>query len=362
MNDDLKTMFGPTPASFSRAVRRALADAPVSRRQPLRVTLIAAVLVLLATGAYAITSHLGLLSAFVSARRSYPSTVQQAIVTAEPQAVSIGPLTFTLTETLADPYVTYAACTIERTGQADCLITYYEPGSTVHLADRKLPACEYTRLGLPEGVTYLEAAQATGLRVYVVNAELDLPTEAMQLPGLPTIAWDAEGSALLTAHHVVKERDPEHPEVTLNLSVHVMNPTSGQLYHTLDETASITFTPTISGTIATRTYHPLGSAIVGDMVVQSVLAEQTACGIYFTLTSQGTGEEAPPRSQWNQLLLCPVQENNKRLALSISSMARVTVDSWPAITSWYPTALDAFPDTLRVTDYLKKTGDFVFLE
>lgn len=367
--DALQTMFGPLPPGFSAAIRTSLAQ-PVQRKAfPLRAVLIAAALVLLTTGACALAVRLGLWEAFSSIGLKHPGQVYQAIVTHTPQSATLGPLTFTLTETLSDPYLTYAACTVERTEESDCLIIPYsdiylhsDSGSAAYAYPHlPMPSCECTRLNLPEGTTYLEAAELTGLPLYAINARLHFPDLPYTQTFLPHITWSDNGQALITAHSVLSTAHHESMTATLTFTLHLVSPLNGTMSAAWRSLEAFTFSTAVTGITSRATYLPQGSTFVGENEVLSVTAEQTACGIYFTINSHCHAEKKPAIGQLHKYMLCLVGEDGRRLSLGLSTSARVSSAAWPQVISWIPTPLDALPPTLRVTDYSKQTNEYVTL-
>lgn len=366
MKDELelmKTMFGPVPESFSGAVQRGLESPGAPRRTHWRTVLVAAALILLASSAFAVTRALGLLSAFDRNGSKYPSTLQAAIVTTQPQTITAGPLSFTLVESLSDPYQTYAACTIQRTSGEDCLITWYDEVAIDYGANailQQLTEQECIRLHLPEDTTYAQAAKKAGIPVYVVNAQLTRNDGAWSMPLTPDIIKYDDGSALLIAHQVLNIPEDGPLDMTLTITVYTLNPETGRPEHHLTASGEMQLRTVPVSVTAVRTYLPEKNYVIGPAELLSVKAEQTACGVYFTITSRSNAQKkaspVPPA-----YMLCLVDSDHRRLPTGISNAWRVWAPDWPLVYSWHPTALDALPEEIIVTDFDKKTGMFVRL-
>ena len=366
--DMMKAMFGPVPEGFSQAVQRGLAAPTPRQRFPARAVFFAAALLLLSASAYAAAARLGLWDVLMKAHPELPAAVQEAIVTQAPQEATLGPLTITLLESLSDPYLTYAACTIDRTGSDCLLVPYsdiyrYEAGDKTYVVPHEdIPECERLRLGLPEGTSYLEAAELTGLPIYAVHATLQDDSGNFSYSALPDLAWNESGQALLTVRCVDRQARSEDSPLTLTFSLHPVTAPSSTVSAMLHRSEPLTFFPVLTGVTATCTYMPIGSAAIGESEVLSVLAEQTACGIYFTITSRTSAAEKPTASQLHACMLTLVDSNHRRLPTGASLARNITTSDWPLIYSWHPTALKDFPEQIIVTDYLKSSNAYIHMQ
>jgi hypothetical protein len=338
---DLRPAFPPMPDACRDALLNAVSS--VKEEEPMkrfsfRVIVIAA-LIILATMAIALAANqLGLNDLF---DRQYgaqvPKSAQSALSDTEQKAFEVGPLTFTLRETLADGRIAYVTTQARAADGADALIALANDGEEMPIPDSKA-----ARLNLPAGISFLEAAQRANLPLYLVSSYFVIDEAAMGEEEMQEILWAADGSALLvdrlmTNPAAVGEALPG----VLTLRVQGMG---GDWQ--MKEALSIP----VGGVTAERTYSPQGAAALQGYTVESVKAEQTCAGVYLTATMIA-GEGAVREDVYALYERMGFRDaDGEEFPVGISLTGTIREEGWPVVTMEAMVGAEGLPASVLVVD------------
>lgn len=276
----MKDMFGETPAAFSQAMDKALAqgmaEQPASkarqenapRRPLLRAPLLAA-LVLAATMAvaYAVGARFGLLDylqAYFSRSRYVPEGFRQAAEASPTFVRQVGPITLTLEEAVADNHMLMYIVRAEVTDQTPAAVLD-DDGLSMPM-DPLL--CR--RLGVPQETF----AEETGLPCYQVRAWVDGVEVNVNMEDY---AYDEEGTLHLVGYYPYAEPldpIPDALDCTMTLRVRL---------GTTEWRETVALSIPMSGVTARCTYLPVEDSILDHLTFLDAGAELTSTGAYVTV-------------------------------------------------------------------------------
>lgn len=180
---DLRAAFREEPESCHRALMHAARsvreEKQTMKKQAMRTLLIAAEKLF---GWSDYFEHLGI----------HPTPQMQTAMQMEPQTYTLGPVTFTVQELVADPYLAMASTKVTATDGAG-LVTN-EPYDRIGSADyRVISALE--ALGVTDTkLTWLEAAQQANLPLYSVRAIIEVDEAYSAGESMEDCLWSASGS------------------------------------------------------------------------------------------------------------------------------------------------------------------------
>ncbi|MDR0897053.1 MAG: hypothetical protein LBN04_04270 [Oscillospiraceae bacterium] len=348
---DLRPAFPPMPDACRDALHSAASsvkeEAPV-KRFSFRVVLVAA-LIILATVAIALAAdQLGLSDLF---SRQYgaqvPESAQSALSNTEQKAFEVGPLTFTLRETLADGRIAYVTTQAMPTDGGDALIALANDG-----AEAPIPDSEAARLNLPTGISFSEAARRANVPLYLVSSYYTIDEAAMGEEEMQEILWAADGSALLVDMLIThREAVGEALPGMLTLRVQGMD---GDWQS--EEVISIP----VGGVMAERTYKPQGAAVLQGYTVESVKAEQTCAGVYLTATLIA-GEGAAREDVYALYERVAFRDaDGAEFPVGISLTGTIRDEGWPVVVMETMVGADGLPEVMGVVDLVG--GNFILLK
>lgn len=322
---NMKDAFKPMPDQCRSALMEAacsVKEEEPMKRTPFRVALIAAA-VLVATMALAFAaSQLGLSDWFKSSYGiNLPDSAKTALSVTEQKTYTLGPLSISLLETLADGrlvYVTTKAVTADGSKAVISMDPPYEKP--------------------PEGMpVYLVSSYITFDRAYIHGEEM---MDCFQGEDGSALSVDM----LLTDPSVM----PETLSATLHLKVSRLDPETNAFLGSWQQTDNIAIP--VTGVLEERTYTPQGDAAIAGFTVKQVLAQRTCAGVY--LTTSLTAEEETDRKE-AQLLYKHVvfaDEEGQTLPMGINLTGQTEDKQWPAVTMEEMVSLDRLPDTFQLLD------------
>ncbi len=321
--------------------------APKPQRK-LSLGVVLAIALALATMAVAIAAQqLGWVDFFGSNYGvAVPKAAQQAMDAARPQAYQVGPMTFTFNQLLTDPHIALSAAGVRTTDGSEAL---YASDTDVYDAVGARGDTLLAKYGLDPDVNWLDAALQLGLPLFGVRALIEIGAQEDGGAAMEDAMWQEDGSIVyfnmpMLASPSVKDELP----VTLYMAVTQFDPATGEPIEKWQrrEAAALSVAPLL----AERTYWPEGGAMLGDIAVRSVHAEQYATGVYltatFTLPAGLSADEA--RVALYRLSLCDAEGGMLPMGLNLSGAA--LLDDQPTAALENLTSLAALPGRLIVSD------------
>ncbi len=357
-NDELRAMFGSAPASFSSAMEDALKAAYLPSEKEVRpmkriprVALIAALmLAAMMAVAYAVGAHRGIMDYFKgsTADVQMPAAGQEQMRQPPECQVTLGPIDFTLTEALCDPYsmaVTWVARLADE-APAVFLPRGYTP------EDPMSPdAC--AQYGVEKGTRFMDAAKQLKLPLYYVSAR----TEPGVSDADTMLAYLCEEQASISLMSVSMLLDPEGQnaaELATSTAFRVVEydpatgePIESRTWQQEGESLSLPMQPVT----ATRRYLPEGAAEFGKLLtVEAVQAEQTCLGAYLTLqlrlqpsvTAEAFWEEAQLEFTW-------LDENGQPFPEGLTCSTWWDESQMPLLSARFMLGLEELPPALTLT-------------
>lgn len=279
-NLNLKEAFSPAPDKCRDALAHAvhsIKEEDSMKRTSFRVVLITAI-VIIATIAVAFAASRISLTDYFSGNDNVtmPDAAQSVLSDTEEKAYSVGPLSFTLRETLADgriAYVTVQAAPAD--GSAALINTDFYV----------IPDSEAARLNVPKESFFADAAKQAGIPLYSISARLIVDDTYSDGEGMLDVLWAEDGS-MLHINMLMTNPDAVHDSLpgTLLLYVCEIDTETGEAIEGKEWRAEDEITIPVSGVLAEKAYEVTGNAQIANYAVQGATAEQTCAGVYLTIT------------------------------------------------------------------------------
>lgn len=287
---DLRKAFSPEPAACHDALMnaaRSVREEDCMKRVSFGMILLAVMLVIAMTTAAYAAGNAGLFNwLHDNYGAQLPTSAQEMLTTTQEKTIAAGPVTFTISEALADGRIAYLNVQA-RTSTGTTALLCPVSGDPSEPIGEKL--CEVLGCaGLTADTSYAEAASITGAPLYFVGVWMELPegvfydTEMMDgftlengtlsLIYMALTHPDAAGDAFTAQIHCsATELDPETLEAK-----------EGQRFEAVDAYAF-----TVGGVTAERRYAVSdASKLLGCLTVTELRAEQTCAGVYLTVCAR----------------------------------------------------------------------------
>lgn len=283
---NLRSAFGTEPEECHAALMAAVRSVEEEKKTPrpmLRTLVIAAALLLCMTAAAFAATQSGLLDWLAESMGAQaPASAGDVLSATKKASYEVGPLTMTVSETLADGRLAYLTVSTACKDGASALICEgsgdpYDPVGAAQAAALNHP-------DITADTPMALAARKTGLPLYSVMAWLQLDDDVRTGEEMMDALRLEDGSVLLIN---MLNTDPQKVSDTLDayvyLRVRQLDPatleTVGDLWQTVEQRIL-----TIHGVTNQRTYTPQGDpALNSAMTLTSVKAEQTCAGVYVTV-------------------------------------------------------------------------------
>lgn len=285
---ELQAMFGEAPEGFSSAMDRTLQAALVPDEKevrPMKKTfyraplLAALLLAAMLVAAYAVGTTPGVLDSLhqMGDWQRVPDAAVEMLPVTNGESVTLGPVTFTLTEALCDDHTMLATWNARLTDGSKALFV-----DETDYPNEAMPQAVLDFYGMLPGTTYSAAARTLGLPLYTVDAFLfcdhgtvcndfrvsDGSISLINMADSSQAAKDGAREVTGQVQFSVKEFDPQTGKAI-----------EGRSWLLKDETLTLPVQPAIE----TRRYVPQGNADVGEwFTVDEVIAEQTCMGVYLS--------------------------------------------------------------------------------
>lgn len=371
---NLRDAFAPMPDSCHDALMnaaRSVKEEENMKRAPLRVALIVTAILLVTIAAALAATQLGLTDFFKNDYNvSLPDSAKTVLSSTEQKTYDLGPLAVTLRETLADGRIVYVTTQSKPIGGANALIQ----ATSGDISDY-IPSSEAVRLKVPERISFLDAAKQANIPLYVVASYLTIDYGYMDGEEMQDALWAQDGSALLV--DMLQTNPGAVPETltgTLTLHVREIDPATGSYAQgkewRIDEEISIS----VKGVTAEKTYTPAGEArlagqvgqtpegkaLLMDLTVQSVKAEQTCAGIYLTVTLTAN-DDTSREDVWMLYDALELRDaQGEPFPIGINLSGSLDDEGWPTIIRKEMISAGALPEELQMV--LGKDGGSVTLK
>ena len=356
----LRAAFPPMPQGCYDALMnaaRSVKEEEQVKRVTLRAALIAAIIIIATMGIALAAQRLG----WVDFYREYdnialPSAAQEAMDATKPQTYTVGPMTFTMTQSLADGRIALGTTEIRMTDGTETLYA----ADCNDLSDPVEASVDTVmkRYRLEPGTSWLEAAQQLSLPLYSCCAALEVEGAYSDGWGMEDVLWGEDGalvyySMAATNPAAVKEALP----AKLYMAARRYDPKTGEELEKWVMEQEITVP--VSALLAERDYQPDGEATLTlsaedgapiEITLTGIHAEQYATGIYLSTTvklPEGVGADDATALVYS-LSVCDAKGNELPQGVSLSGNANV--DELPVAVLETMTSLEALPESLCVTD------------
>lgn len=282
---NLRSAFGPEPEDCHTALMAAACSVKEERtmRKGFRTVALAAIFIVCMMAAAFAAGQSGLLDWLrLYASVQAPQTAQEVLAATKQTTYEVGPLTMTVSETLADGRLVYLTVKVSADG-GNALVFSDDPEAPIGQA----VANALNDPDITANTPLTLAAQKTGLPLYMVGAwlqpEKDVSTgeEMMDCQYL-------EGGELLLIDMLRTNPDQvaESLQVDIYMRVRQVDPVTmeviGDAWQTVEQRNL-----TIHGVTNQRTYLPEGEMILNEgLTIQSAKAELTCAGVYVTILAE----------------------------------------------------------------------------
>ncbi len=348
---NLRDAFAPIPEPCKQAlmnVARSVQEEYPMKRKPLRVALIAA-LILAATIAVAYASQqLGWVDFFQGYQGvGIPKAGVELLTATKPQAYQVGPLTFTFNQMLADGRIALCAAEIRATDHSEAL---YAPETDIFdPVDAGSGDNVLTRYRLAPRTGWFEAAKQLSLPLYAVRATAEVDEPYSAGVAMSDALWGDDGSiTFFSMPFTTPETTKDALPVTLNMRVWQYDPATGEVIAEW-ESSEPAVVP-VSAMIEERTYLPQGEAALHGLALTSVRAERYVTGVYLLTTftaPEGMDEDEAVRAAYH-VAFRDAQGVDFPSGISLSGDANT--DAFPTVVLQSMITAEELPESMLLTD------------
>lgn len=365
---DIRRAFPPMPAScmdaLTRAARSVKEEKAAARVLP-RAVLIAAAILLLTLAMALAAGQLGLIDLFSPAAGTdarLPGGAQNVLSATEQQTYAAGPLSVTLRETLCDGRIAYLTALCSPASGSALILSGNDDISS------PLPAGEARRLGVPEGLSFMDAAARAGVPLYTVTAWLEINWDYRAGDEMMNALWDADGGMLavdMLTLNAARISGDALPARFMALARRI-DPLTGNHAEGEEWRISQDITLPINGVTERKTYLPAGDNMLCGIAVNSVRAEKTCAGVYLSaaltlpeaLAARDAQASGAARSTVYEWLYTDAR--GVPLPGGISLTGGLDDSAWPNVVLHTMIGTDALPGELHL--YSEKTGASILLQ
>lgn len=349
---NLRSAFGPEPEDCHAALMAAARSVKEEEKtvgQGVRTLAIAVALVLSMTAVAFAVGQAGLrewLEQFMGT--TTPQTAQQVLTATEKTTYEVGPLTMTVSETLADGRLAYL--TVNAASKDNSALVYdasgdpYDPVGTERANALNDPDIQAeTPLAL--------AAQKSGLPLYSVMAWLQLEEGVSDGTEMMDALCQEDGSVLLID---MLTTDPAMVGESLNVDIYlrvkqidpVTMETVGDAWQTVEQRSL-----TVYGVTDTKDYQPQGDGLLNDGVtIISAKAELTCAGAYVTIQARPADGMSYDKAESQGFLYTELLDDaGSAFPKGISLSSSVTQTENGLVQIEQMIGVDALPESITIT-------------
>ncbi len=363
---DLRPAFRDEPEQCHRALMDAVRSVKEEEKNVkhlnLRPLLVAAIgIVSMLSVAYAASELLGINSYFSRLWEIYPSQeLQSAMKPDDFLTAEVGPLTFTVQERIADPYLALISTEFKVTQGTQAIVSLFPeemimPENLKEYIDGSIQGSEFARaLGfetLTTQTTWLEAAQTLELPLYRIRVTIEPAQEHAYGSGRSDIIWNSDAvSGTFISHVVLKNVTPAASiQVTLFFEVAQFQPETGEITCTWSE--RIPYSLPVSKLIATGHYFPESPLVTDGLTLTHLNAELYKTGMYVYRYYQMPGDTPLLKDTSFSRLFdkTPLSSvSGEAFMPGISLHGNYDLGDWPTLTSTEMVNVTTLPEIIQV--------------
>lgn len=353
---DLRKAFREEPESCHRALMDAARsvreeNATVKRFSMKTMVIAAIVAAAMLTTAFAAGEILGWTDYF--ARFGIHATPQmQSAMQMEPKTYTLGPLTFTVQEAVADNRLAMISTSIATADGTPALLGMFADDPVGAYGDRSRVLMN--ALGVQDKqLMFSEAAAQKGVPMYSVRAIIEVGEAYNGGEGMEDIFWNAQTNAIYVSSCSLKTENigQELPvTVFLRVAQHDENGEEIQKW-----TAREALTIPVGQKLGEKTYTPEVPYMVNGAALESIHAELYVTGAYLTCSwrmPDGLPHDEDTFSMWeyhhDDMLFTDGTFNAFERGVSLSGS--YDDSEWPCVTVEEMINVDALPEVIRVSD------------
>ena len=345
----LKDAFPPMPENCRDALltaARSVREEQPMKRTSFRAALIVAAILIVTMAAAIAATQMGWVDFFGHYDNiRVPKAAQETLNATETSTYTVGPLTFTVKQLLADGHIAMSAVQARATDGSEALYStdeIFDPigafGDTALLKHFNLTA----------ETPWVDAAKKLNIPLYGVRALLEINEEYIGGEAMEDPLWNEDGSIVYfnmpaTNPETVKDSLP----ATLYLAVRRYDPATGEEVEKWTDRKDITIP--VNGVVESKNYLPEDGKTLLGFTVESVTAERTCAGAYLTLyLTAGEGMNNPDAVHAVIDALTLLDGAGAPLPDGINLSIIPNTDAWPNATIEYHCGVDALPEAIQL--------------
>ncbi len=353
---DLRAAFRDEPVrchhALMDAARSVREENATMKKNSVRTLAIAVVIALsMLTTAFAAGEILGWTDYFAG-WGIHTTPQMQTAMKMEPRTCTLGPLTFTVQEAVADNRLAMISTTIATADGTPALLGMFADDPIGAYGDRSRVLMN--ALGVQDKqLMFSEAAAQKGVPMYSVRAIIEVGEAYSGGEGMEDIFWNAQTNAVYVSSCSLKTENigQELPvSIFLRVAQHDENGEEIQKW-----TAREALTIPVGQKLAEKTYTPAVPYMVNGAALESIHAELYVTGAYLTCSwrmPDGLPHDEDTFSMWEyhreDLLFTDGTFNAFERGVSLSSS--YDDSAWPCVNVEEMINVDALPEVIRVSD------------
>ncbi len=347
---NLSNAFTPLPQDVRDALMNTVGsvkEEPQVKRITLRTVLIAALaLLLMTTVALAASELLGISDFFEDFYGvQVPQGAQDAMPLQQPMSFEVGEATFSVQELICDGHLALCSTAVRMTDGSEALFV-------MDAADCiGTEQMERLDLSLPEGATWLEAAQALDRPLYLVRALIEPQNGAVEAE-MEDLYYQADGTPLYVSMPLLESASVTDEELSVNFyfSLTAVDLETGDTlkdgrWTSNEHTASLSICPLLEE----KTYRPAQASEIAGFAVGEITARRYATGVYTSLAlTAGEGMKQEDVSALHEAMfkLRLLDGEGQPLPDGISLSSGIDEGGFPQVQVEHMFSLEALPESL----------------
>lgn len=354
-NLDLRAAFRAEPEGCHRALmdaaRSVREEKKTVKRFSMKLIVVAAIIVLSMTAvAYAAGKLLGWTDYFEYWGIHTTPQMQNAMQM-EPKTYTLGPLTFTVQEAVADNRLAMISTTIATADGSPALLGMFADDSIGAYGDRSRVLMN--ALGVEDKtLMFSEAAAQKNIPMYSVRAIIEVDGMYDGGEGMEDILWNSQTNAIYVSSHILNtENIGQELPVTIHLRV-AQHDESGEEIQKW--TARETMTISVSQKLEEKTYTPDALFTVNGATLESIHAELYVTGAYLAfqwqLPENVVNDDDFNMWDYHSVALLIADGAFNVFEQGVSFTWRYDDSAWPIVTVEQMINVDALPEMIRISD------------
>lgn len=343
---NLKEKFPDMPEACHQGLMdaaRSVKEEEKMKKFTMRTVLVTALILALTAAVALAAGQLGLKD-LLGDHGSYalPTAAQEIMENSEKKTFTLGPVSVTLEETLADGYLIYAN-TLVTAKEPSVLFTWgCDPTDYIY---PELAAA----LGLEGRISYLDAAKQLKLPLYRISSWLEYDYQYQDGEEMSAEVYGENGEVLCV---FMAQTDPEKmPEIldgTLHIRVEQWDLDAGESMTGKEWSREEKLSIPVQGVTAEKKYAWEGKGKLGEFTLTEVIAQKTCAGVYYTAVfkaDDGANRDAA-HALYNALNWMDMEGNAFPAGVSFSG--EFDLEAWPRVTLGGMWGIDDLPDSMKL--------------